>query len=148
MRLVILAALPVVLLASCGPDNGGYDRAPPADAPSASSEAPSVPAESAWSGDFNLIGTEPFWGVEIRPTSLTLTRPDAPPLMTPNPGPTSEGDQGVWATSSFIVRMLKAQCSDGMSDRVYAFTAMVTLADGGTLRGCAAPPKDFSEARP
>jgi uncharacterized membrane protein len=105
MRLVTLA-LPLLMVAACSPDNGGYDTAPPADAPSGvAAEAPSVPAAANWSGDFDLIGTEPFWGVQIRAGGLSLTRPDAPPLLAANPGAASEGEAGVWATSAYIVRL-------------------------------------------
>jgi uncharacterized membrane protein len=149
MRLAALA-LTLLLLAACGPgDNGGYDTAPPADAPAGvSAEAPSVPAAAPWSGDYDLIGTEPFWNVQIRAAGLTLTRPDKPPLTVANPGPMAEGDSGLWAAPGFVVRLTPGECSDGMSDRKYPLNAEVTIQGQGELRGCASPPRDFSEARP
>ena len=143
MRIAPLLALPVLLLAGCGPDNGGYDTAPPADAPAQTE----VPATATWSSDFDLTGTEPFWGLQIRAAGLTLTRPDSPPLSAANPGPSSEGPTGVWTTSAFTVRLTPGECSDGMSDRRYPFVATVTMADR-ELKGCGGPPRDVSEVRP
>lgn len=143
-------ALPLLLLAACGPgDNGGYDTAPPADAPAGvTADAPGDPAGAAWSGDFDLVGTEPFWAVQIRPAGLTLTRPDKPPLTVANPGAAADGDGGLWAAPGFVVRLSPGDCSDGMSDRKYPFNAVVTVSDQGELQGCGGPPRAASEPRP
>ena len=53
-------------------------------------EKPPVPTPKTVAGDFSrpldARGTEPFWNVAIRGTTLTLTRPDQPILIATAPG--------------------------------------------------------------
>lgn len=134
------AALSILLLAlaACGeaPMGSSEDSAPPADAP-ASARAPD------YAGDFDVVGTEPFWAVKIRAASVVLTRPDSPEVSNANPGVRIDGQQGVWDSSGvvedkgrLVVRVTPGVCTDGMSDRVYRFYAEVWI-DGETLKGCA-----------
>ncbi len=134
------AALSILLLtlAACGeaPMGASEEPAPPADAP-ASAKAPD------YSGDIDVIGTEPFWAVKIRTASVALTRPDAPEVSNANPGVRIDGEQGVWDSNGLVedkgrlvVRLTPGVCTDGMSDRVYRFYAEVWI-DGETLKGCA-----------
>lgn len=139
MRPVVLVALAVLGLAGCqpqGPDGGAAP--PPADAPP---PAPEVPA--AFSVDLDARGNEPFWSIQIRPTQITLQRPDEPNLVVTNPGPVVDGARVNWTTQSGMTRMtvslaLDPACSDGMSDAVYPMAAEVTLGDV-VLKGCAFP---------
>lgn len=135
--LVLLASC--LVLTGCGeaPMGASEDAAPPADAPAA------TPAEAEgadYSGDIDIIGTEPFWSVRIRADGITLTRPDHPELRNANPGARLEGEQGVWPSrggqGQVAVRLTPGVCSDGMSDRTYRFFAEI-LVDGETLKGCA-----------
>lgn len=134
------AALSILLLmlAACGeaPMGSSEDSAPPADAPAAA-RAPD------YAGDFDVVGTEPFWAVKIRAASVVLTRPDSPEVSNANPGVRIDGQQGVWDSSGvvedkgrLVVRLTPGVCTDGMSDRVYRFYAEVWI-DGETLKGCA-----------
>lgn len=87
------------------------------------------------------VGTEPFWGLRITSTELTLERPDAPPSKGPNPGPSLEDGQAVWRTRTaaggdLMVTIWQEACSDGMSDLTYAYQARVQSGDE-TLSGCA-----------
>ncbi len=101
---------------------------------------PKAPAGS-YSGNFHLIGTEPFWNVAITPNGITLERPDRPNVTASNPGPVVSGNSATWtgrfAQSRLIVTLTHKTCSDGMSDRVYAYEAEVTLW-GTVLKGCGA----------
>lgn len=129
--LLIAAAL---LLAACGAPMGSSEEAPPpADAP--------VTFGPDYSGDFDALGTEPFWAVKVRAESVTLTRPDQPEVTTANPGVRADGEQGVWDGTAgeqrLVLRLTPGECSDGMSDRRYGYAAEVWI-DGETLRGCAA----------
>ncbi|ATC33735.1 hypothetical protein CA606_16100 [Caulobacter vibrioides] len=129
--LLIAAAL---MLAACGAPMGSSEEAPPpADAP--------VTVGPDYSGDFDALGTEPFWAVKVRAESVTLTRPDAPEVTTANPGVRADGEQGVWDGTAgeqrLVLRLTPGECSDGMSDRRYGYAAEVWI-DGETLRGCAA----------
>lgn len=84
--LLIAAAL---TLAACGAPMGASEEAPPpADAP--------VTVGPDYSGDFDAVGTEPFWSVKVRAESLTLSRPDQADVATANPGVRADGEQGVW----------------------------------------------------
>lgn len=129
--LLITAAL---MLAACGaPMGSSEDAPPPADAP--------ITVGPDYSGDFDAIGTEPFWAVKVRAASFTLTRPDHPDVTTANPGVRADGEQGVWDGTAgerrLVLRLTPGECTDGMSDRRYGYAAEVWI-DGETLRGCAA----------
>lgn len=127
-RAIAIIAL-TLSVAACGPSPMGASESapPPADAPAATGPD--------YAGDFDLVGTEPFWGVKIRETAITLSRPDRPEASQPNPGARVEGEQGVWRGERLSARLTAGDCSDGMSDRVHEFFAEVTI-DGETLKGC------------
>lgn len=128
-------------LAACGEaPMGASDGAAtaPADAPA------SAPPGPDYAGDFDLIGTEPFWGGKIRPDGLSLTRAGEAEVRADNPGVKVEGGAGVWDAGALVLKLRAEPCSDGMSDRRYGYRAEVTLA-GRMLQGCAAAP---AAARP
>ena len=87
------------------------------------------------------IGTEPFWNARVEGRCVTYSTPedqDGTRIWTRfNPGP----DGGVWigaldgAPFKLITR-LRADCSDGMSDRRYPMEAILTVR-GEERRGCA-----------
>lgn len=106
----------------------------PADAPV------SAPPGPDFSGDFDLVGTEPFWGGRIRADGLTLSRPGEPDVGAANPGVRVEGEVGVWGSGHLVFRLTPEACSDGMSDRQYSHRAEVTF-NGAVLKGCAASPQ-------
>lgn len=143
MRPAVLVALAVLGLAGCqpqGPDGGAAQA--PADAPPPVAEIP-----AAFAVDLDARGNEPFWSIQIRPTQITLQRPDQPNLVVSNPGPVVDGARVNWTTQSGLTRMtvslaLDPSCSDGMSEAVYPMAAEVTLGDQ-VLKGCA-----FSAASP
>lgn len=130
---ILIAALFAVPLGACDSPLGSNEAAPPpADAP--------VTVGPDYGGDFDAAGTEPFWSVKVRATGLTLARPDHPDVTTANPGVRADGDQGVWDGTAgerrLVLRLTPGDCSDGMSDRRYGYSAEVWI-DGETLRGCA-----------
>ena len=127
-------------LAACGQSPMGSSEggtSAPADAPA------STPPGPDFSGDFDLIGTEPFWGGKIRAAGLTLTRPDRPEVSAANTGVHVEREVGVWGAGHLVIRLTPEACSDGMSDRRYGYRAQATL-NGQVLKGCAAPPAALS----
>ena len=132
--MLALVATLAAALAACGqgPMGASEEAAAPADAP--------VSAGPDYAGDFDAVGTEPFWTVKIRADGLALTRPDHPEITNPNPGVRPEGEQGVWESTSdggrLRVRLTPGACSDGMSDRAYGYFAQVSI-DGEALKGCA-----------
>jgi uncharacterized membrane protein len=88
-----------------------------------------------------LIGTEPFWGVDIDQNGLKFTGVDRVDRQAPPVAPVVEGSGAVWNArvgdgASLVVSLSVKACSDGMSDRVYPLEAEVRLGEE-TLRGCA-----------
>jgi uncharacterized membrane protein len=138
------AALCLVLsLAACGEAPMGASQgasSAPADAPVSAQPGPD------FSGDFQLVGTEPFWGGRIQDDGLTLTRIGQPDVTAANAGVRVEGGVGVWGVGGLVFRLTPEPCSDGMSERRYDYRAEVTL-NGQVLKGCASAPEDL-QAQP
>lgn len=89
-----------------------------------------------------VLGTEPFWAVEITPAGLTYSGVDRAEQKAANPGPVLQGTVAVWTTETeakapLVVTLTATDCSDGMSDRTYPLTAKVEIG-GESLTGCAA----------
>jgi uncharacterized membrane protein len=117
----------------------------PADEPAATAEAPATAGVVIGGVDLSkparALGTEPFWGVEIRPDEIVFTGVDRPDLRAPHAGARLVGMSAVIAASdaaglTLTITLKPAQCSDGMSDWVYPLAAEVKLGDE-TLTGCA-----------
>lgn len=139
MRSIVLASL--LLLAACAPQApDGSTAPPPADAPPPAAAPAATPIPEEFSGDLDARGTEPFWGLQIRDTQITLQRPDHPAAVGPNPGLVMKGGKAVWETQAgtdrLTVTLSLAACSDGMSDLKYDYAAEVVLGSE-TLKGCA-----------
>ena len=111
-------------------------------------KAPAAPAEPRTLAGVDLdqplrvLGTEPFWAIEITPTGLTYSGVDRPEQKAANPGPALQGTVAVWTTATeartpLVVTLMATDCSDGMSDRTYPLTAKVEIG-GENLTGCAA----------
>ncbi len=136
-------------LAACQPQApDGGEAQPPADAaaplptsPAPEATAPAPAAQGPYDGEMRAVGTEPFWGVRITETEITLERPDAPPSKGPNSGRSLEEGQAVWRTRTadggdLMVTIWEEASSDGMSDLTYAYQARVQSGDE-SLSGCA-----------
>lgn len=86
-----------------------------------------------------LTGTEPFWNMEIKQGLLLYTTPDNPDgdvaSVTRFAGNNGLGISGELAGQELQIAITPGECSDGMSDRTYPFTATVTLSDK-QLNGC------------
>jgi len=134
MRLAILFATAAAALTACSQ--------PTAE------KAPVAPVEARTLAGIDLdqplrvLGTEPFWAVEITPAGLTYSGVDRPEQKAANPGPALQGTVATWTTETaaktpLVVTLTATDCSDGMSDRTYPLTARVEIG-GETLTGCAA----------
>lgn len=139
MRSIVLASL--LALAACSPQApDGSDAPPPADAPPAAAPPAATPIPEAFAGDLDARGTEPFWGLQIRGTQITLQRPDHPNAVGNNPGLRMQDGKAVWETQAgkdrLVVTLTMQACSDGMSDLNYAYAAEVVIGPE-TLKGCA-----------
>lgn len=123
-------------------------------------DAPAAPAEPAGpppvlSGidltkPLRLVGTEPFWGIELNGTELVYSGPDRPEQRAPQPRPTLQGTVATYEAKTstgteIAVTLTATECSDGMSDRTYPLTALVKVGEE-TLMGCAASSAAFATA--
>ncbi len=130
MRFSLLIAATALILAACDPH--AADSAGPAEPPA---DAPAPVIAVGFDGDFRLIGTEPFWGLTIKSDQLVLSRPDREDVAAPNIGPVAQGMGALWDGGLLRASLTPGPCSDGMSDRRYAYAASVFL-NGMTLKGC------------
>ena len=141
MRAVLLA-LAAVALCGCQPQApDGSPAQPPADAPPTPVAAPVEPqVPEAFKGELDAMGTEPFWGVQIRETQISFSTPEAK-IVFPNKGLTLVDGKAVWESTAGdkpikITLIEKPGCSDGMSDLKFPLAAEVALG-GTTYKGCA-----------
>ncbi|MDP2259119.1 MAG: hypothetical protein Q8J89_05325 [Caulobacter sp.] len=129
------SALSALLLAACAQEApGGADAPPPADAPAA--------AASEYAVDFAARGTEPFWRVDVKGTTISITRPEPPEVVATNAALATAGTTGTWTaqagTTPVVLVVTKGACSDGMSDLKYDYTAELREGDA-VFKGCAFP---------
>lgn len=133
----LLLACAAVSLACRGGDSGQREDSDSVQA----TETARTAASSSDTGAFRALGTEPFWNLEIRSEGLRFITPeDTVGMRFPPISPTVAGDTTRWVGETgrapIDVRIWPAQCSDGMSDRVWALTAAVTI-NQTAYRGCA-----------
>lgn len=147
MSPVLRAALPIAALVLAACSEGTTESAPPpADAPAAA-----VLSGTDLNQPLRVLGTEPFWGLDVAADGLSWTGVDETPLTAPNPGPGMMGAMAVWRTQTtdgqpLVLTLIATECSDGMSDRVYPLTARVELGERD-FQGCAAS-RVFIESQP
>ena len=129
MRLSILTALAAAaVLAACSPA-AEAPQPPEAEAPAA---APPMLAGVDLTQPLRALGTEPFWAVELTGSELVYSGVDRPEQRAANPGPVIQGTTAVYATATgagttLVVTLMDTDCSDGMSDRTYPFTATLEV---------------------
>ena len=135
MRLtqMLPAAAVVLALSACSEPTPVPEAPPPAPAAALAGVQLDQPVR--------VLGTEPFWGVDITPGRLSYSGVDRPEQTAPNPGPTVQGTTATWSATTSAgapleILLIATECSDGMSDRTYPLTARVQIA-GETLNGCA-----------
>jgi uncharacterized membrane protein len=94
------------------------------------------------------LGTEPFWSFALYGDSLSYSTPDLKGVSSPiGSVQRSRNSTIVWRVvpkdgpvTSATIEAHQA-CSDGMSDRVYSFSARVETRDGMFLSGCCDTPR-------
>ena len=145
MRRIAALSVTALLLIACSPEApGGGEAAPPADAPAAG-PAPAADPGAAFKVDFSASGTEPFWRVDIKGTDITLSGPAAETAtntLATNAGLAATADAAIWTAQAgampVTVTITKGECSDGMSDLKFDYSAQVVWG-AETLKGCGFP---------
>jgi len=129
-------ALAVLVLGACSaePETPAGSAPEPEPAPTLAGVDLSRPVR--------LLGTEPFWGIDLTGTEVVYSGADRPEQRGPQPKPTVQGTVATLETTTttgtpIAVTLTATECSDGMSDRTYPLTALVEVG-GETLMGCAA----------
>lgn len=126
-----------VLLAAC------TGSPPPTQAVSAHRAGPAPPSAPAAGGAparWHVVGTEPFWSVRIEGMTLLFATPTDPAGR--KLAGSVEREEGALQFRGedrgrpFALRLVRGECSDGMSDRRYAYRADFEI-DGARYRGCA-----------
>jgi uncharacterized membrane protein len=84
---------------------------------------------------YHALGTEPFWNLLIDEHDVTFTEPEAQPVRQPTPQVIHGIAGEIYRTPRIHVNIVHAQCSDGMSYRVYPDKVQVTV-DGRHFSGC------------
>jgi uncharacterized membrane protein len=92
-------------------------------------------AQAAAEEPYHALGTEPFWSVSIENGRISFESMNGPNFSADAPAPQPIYNGRVYAADRLILNLTHAQCSDGMSDSIYADTVTVTV-DGVTHRGC------------
>src|ERR1044071_4582609 len=126
MKAIVCALVPAIAV-DCSPR----------DVPSADT-GHAAPPRAAFAGAFRALGTEPFWNLDIDSAGMRFRTPeDTAGIRFPAIVPRITGDTMHWQSPAAIdVRLWPSRCSDGMSDREWAYTAIVRV-NGTTYRGCA-----------
>jgi len=131
-----LLAVAVLAVAACSSEP--ETPAEPAPAP----EPAPVLGGVDLSRPVRLLGTEPFWGIDLTGTEIVYSGADRPEQRGPQPKPSIQGTVATLETTTgagtdIAITLTATECSDGMSDRTYPLTALVQVGEE-TLMGCAA----------
>jgi heat shock protein HslJ/uncharacterized membrane protein len=92
-------------------------------------------AEAPATETYRALGNEPFWSVTITDGRMTYESPDGPRFVVPAPPARPSFNGRRYQTDRLTLDITHGECSDGMSDRRYADTAMV-IVDRRTMHGC------------
>ena len=123
-------AVPFVLISGCGADNGSAPEA------SATGTFDAIAATE----EVHSTGTEPFWGGVAGAGVATYSTPENPDgsefPVERFAGNNGLGISGEVDGKKFDLTITPGECSDGMSDRTYPYTATLLLGDE-QRQGCA-----------
>jgi uncharacterized membrane protein len=109
----------------------------------ATATVPAPAARKPWSpSGYTLSGTEPFWGGTVSGSRIVYQTPEDQAgrsiPATAELADSRETYAGRLNGKPFRLTLTKGTCSNGMSDRAFAFKATLSVA-GETRQGCADP---------
>ncbi|WP_083942836.1 META domain-containing protein [Sphingomonas soli] len=84
---------------------------------------------------YKASGTEPFWSATIDARTITLKQAGMPDVTVPKPRPIIGINGERYETPRLSMDITHVKCSDGMSDRTYRDTVVISQGRR-TLRGC------------
>ncbi|MEW4466813.1 hypothetical protein AB1K62_03145 [Parasphingorhabdus sp. JC815] len=105
-------------------------------------EPQTPPAAEEILTDYKALGTEPFWGVELKDgqiiyTSVEGTNDFSLPVERMKKTATGWEIRGFSDQHNITLTIASDEkCSDGMSDRQYADSVKVAVSNAGYLTGC------------
>lgn len=82
---------------------------------------------------FKIIGTEPFWNIEISEEKISYSQIDGAKIEFPYNLPLIDkfAETRIYKTvngnGSILIKLTKGSCSDGMSDKIYEYNAEVEI---------------------
>lgn len=94
---------------------------------------------------FKIIGTEPFWHIDISEDKISYTQVDGPKIEFPYNNPIKDkfSETRIYKTvngnGSILIKLTKSSCTDGMSDRDYNYKAEIEIVQfkkTTKLKGC------------
>ena len=94
-----------------------------------------APIPAAPPPPYHAVGTEPFWNLLIDEHNVTFVLSGQQPIEQPTPKVIVGIAGEIYQTPRIDVNIVHAQCSDGMSDRVYPDKVQLTV-DGKRFDGC------------
>jgi heat shock protein HslJ len=114
----------------------GAEQNAPADAPVPIDQPPPpAAAQTAGSGEYKAVGTEPGWALTIRAGRMEYLG-DYGEVRIAEPAPLGfRPAPGRYASGRLAMTIAPGPCSDGMSDLVYRQTVRL-VADGKAVSGC------------
>ncbi len=139
-----LGGMCVALLMACGSQARSVADTLPAEISRADTvRAETVPKDAGVVGADEMVkftGTEPFWGGQVTGASLVYSTPENAAGDTIDVARVAQGDSVVFRSvlggQAFVLTVRAGECSDGMSDRRYPFSAVLDVR-GERRRGCA-----------
>ena len=94
-----------------------------------------APIPAAPPPPYHAVGTEPFWDLLIDEHNITFVLSGHAPVAQPTPKVIVGIAGEIYRGPRIDVNIVHAQCSDGMSDRVYPDKVQVSV-DGKQFNGC------------
>lgn len=137
----------VLLLAACSaPTSSPGDTPIPATAPAGSPELPVPVGEEeilkpGVPQALRVVGTEPFWGLQVNGQALTFTTPENQVGLHMRGVRTEVPGDGLYLSGGsgekeFSLNVRYGECSDGMSDTEFTMTAQFRIGQA-EYTGCA-----------
>jgi heat shock protein HslJ len=114
MRVSAISAIGLLALAACMPAGAN--------------------AQSA-AQPYHGLGTQPFWSITLDGQTIRYEPASGPVISVPSPRPIIGFNGERYETRRLTVDITHVRCSDGMSDRTYPDTVVLTVG-GRKLRGC------------